>query len=96
MVPGFYPATTELPITTQSSPVGKMRHTLARGVPSHRFLATVNLKIELDYDYWDPKVEGDAFSKRHLKPNVKTPPDQISSYFDLDSWVLLTIRFNPH
>jgi len=22
-------------------------------------------------------------------------PDQISSYFDLDSWVLLTIRFNP-
>jgi len=116
-------------------------------------------EIDLDYDYWDPKVEGDAFSKRRLnsakvdstpetlsfvillspkeslitlngkefrgkgsslitdkkvtiasrptldsgtggfmlilKPNAKTPPDQIGSYFDLDSWVLLTIRFNP-
>jgi len=73
-------------------------------------------EIDLDYDYWDPKVEGDAFSKRRLnsakvasrptldsgtggfmlilKPNAKTPPDQIGSYFDLDSWVLLTIRFN--
>jgi hypothetical protein len=115
-------------------------------------------EIELDYDYWDPKVEGDLFSQRRfnsakidstvravsfvillspkeslitlngrefrgkgsslvtdrkvsipphptldsgtggfmliLKPNAKTPPDQIGSYFDLDSWVLLTIRFN--
>ena len=113
--------------------------------------------IELDYDYWDPKVEGDAFSKKRLnsakidsktgtlsfvillssreslitvkgkgshgkgsslvtdknvtiashprldsgtggfmlifKPNAKRPPDQTSSYFDLDSWVLLTIQF---
>jgi hypothetical protein len=119
----------------------------------------VNPIIELDYDYWDPKVEGDAFSKKRLnsvktesktgtlsfvillspkeslitlngkqfhaegsplitdkkvtivshptldsgtggfmlvlKPNSKTPPDQDRSYFDLDSWVLLTIRFNP-
>jgi hypothetical protein len=118
-----------------------------------------NPVIELDYDYWDPKVEGDAFSKKRLnsakidpktgtlsfvillspkeslitvngkefhgkgsslvadkkvtiashpepdsgtggfmlifKPNAKRPPDQISSYFDLDSWVLLTIQFNP-
>jgi hypothetical protein len=115
-------------------------------------------QIELDYDYWDPKVEGDAFSKKRLnaaeidsktgtlslvvllsakesfivlngkevrgkgislltdkkvkvpaqptldsgtggfilvfKPNAKTPPDQVESYFDLDSWVLLTIRFD--
>jgi hypothetical protein len=115
-------------------------------------------EIELDYDYWDPKVEGDVFSQRRLnsakidstagtvsfvillspkeslialngkefhekgsslvtdrkvtiashptldsgtggfmlilKPNAKTSPDQIGSYYDLDSWVLLTIRFN--
>ena len=29
------------------------------------------------------------------KPNAKILPDQVNSYFDLDSWVLLTIRFNP-
>jgi hypothetical protein len=116
-------------------------------------------EIDLDYDCWDPKVEGDAFSKKRLnsaetdsktgtlsfvillnpnkslitlngkefrgkgsslitdkkvtiashptldsgtggfmlilKPNAKTPSDQDKSYFDLDSWVLLTIRFNP-
>jgi hypothetical protein len=115
-----------------------------------------NPQIELDYDYWDPKVEGDAFSKKRLnfakieskatlvsfvvllstkaslivlngkefhgkgaplitdkkmktasrptldsgtggfmlalKPNAKTPPVQVGSYFDLDSWILLTIR----
>jgi hypothetical protein len=115
-------------------------------------------EIELDYDYWDPKLEGDVFSQHRLnstkinstagtlsfvillstkeslialngkefrgkggslvtdrkvtiashpaldsgtggfmlilKPNAKTPPNQVSSYFDLESWVLLTIRFN--
>jgi hypothetical protein len=30
-----------------------------------------------------------------FKPNAKRPPDQVESYFDLDSWVLLTIRFDP-
>jgi hypothetical protein len=30
-----------------------------------------------------------------LKTNAKTPPDQDTSYFDLDSWVLLIIRFEP-
>jgi hypothetical protein len=114
--------------------------------------------IEMDYDYWGPKDEGDAFSKKRLntpkidsktgtlsfvvllsakesvivlngkevrgkgcslvtdkkvtvaahptldsgtggfmllrKPNAKLPPDQLGSYFDFDSWVLLTIRFD--
>jgi hypothetical protein len=27
---------------------------------------TGKLQIDLDYDYWDPKVEGDAFSKKSL------------------------------
>jgi hypothetical protein len=117
-----------------------------------------NPKIELDYDYSDQKVEGDAFSTKHLnsakveakrttlsfvillgtkessivldgkefrgkgtplitdkkaklpsrpsldsgtggfmlafKPNPNGPPNQVSSYFDLDSWVLLGFRFN--
>jgi hypothetical protein len=117
-----------------------------------------NPDIELDYDFWDPKIEGDAFSKKRLnsikieskagtisfvtllspkeslivlngkefhgkgsslvtdkkvdivsqpmldsgtggyllvfKPNPKRPPDQVGSYFDLDSWILLTIRFD--
>ena len=30
-----------------------------------------------------------------FKPNAKWPPDQVESYFDLDSWVLLMIRFDP-
>ena len=117
-------------------------------------------QIDLDYDYWDPKVEGDAFSKKSLnsakiaaepgsavsfevllsakesliifngkeyhgkgtplildkrakkpsqptidggtggfmlvsKVDPKKPSDQVTSYFDYDSWVLLTVRIVP-
>ena len=118
-----------------------------------------NPLIELDYDHWDPKAEGDAFCKKQLnavkvdskastfsfvvflsakaslivlngkefqgkgaplimdkkvktpsqpaldsgtggfmlafKPNSERPADQVASYFDLDSWILLTISFSP-
>ena len=117
-----------------------------------------NPRIELHYDFWDPKVEGDAYSIKPLvsvplgkprptlsfvvllnakqslvvvdgkefwgggtpflsdkgvdiseKPKfdsgtggfilvfktLKRAQSQVSSYFDLDSWVLLTITFHP-
>ena len=117
-----------------------------------------NPRIELSYDFWNPKVEGDAYSIKQLvsvplsKPRatlsfvvllsekqsliildgkefwgrgtpflsdkginisenpkldsgtggfmlafkpLKRAANQVSSYFDLDSWVLLTITFHP-
>jgi len=36
-------------------------------------------EIDLDYDYWDPKVEGDAFSKRRLNSaKVDSTPGTLS------------------
>jgi hypothetical protein len=118
-----------------------------------------NPRIELNYEFWDPKVEGDAYSIKQLvsvplrKPqatlslvvllsskqsliifggrefrgegtpflsnkgiNISENPkldsgtggfmlafkplrraaSQVSSYFDLESWVLLTITFHPN